>query len=1089
MTLYAANLKKLYFSSERQEERSSIRHRLHRLIHGLSYDNWSEDSIGNLFQETEGWVDREDKIFLARLYLKKASSPHKKAALYRAIILSLFDNGQYTEMMDYIKSYINILPAQQRLDALMWALRLTMATGNPEWAWRLTQWALPRFSEQVAFLDQAIVVARQTGRKSMLVRLMKKRLSIQPNHDQAWALFRLLVASGDVREATRYIKMLDETKLRPRQQRLIAQVYEWQGRPKDALSWWLQYARHVKNRAVEEKLWRLAIGMRRLDLAQRILEQAATARALTFPETKELVSIYLAKGLMGKAKRLLERQVEKLDYGKEITTLLYQFYLDSHDYASAASLLRKGIEAGKLSVEKWVDYARLLWALRRSSQAYDALKEHESTLVGHKRYWEMRLSLAIYENDFVDASRSYRMLRNRFKDWRGNAFLLNDIANGLILGGRKRLAAHFLYEFGDVEKKLYAVRIVLELGDVDQASTWLSQIEYPKSPKSQSVYWALQARLFELKGELKLAWEGWGRALLSEPNNVDIQKAFIWSLIAHAKELKSESAFLKGYLDALQARMPASQDNDWTAILAYGYMSIGEYARALYWFKQGLPFHQENPDWLLGMAEAFKLSGLPVYADRLKQYVWRTLLTRYIAEGLQVEDQRQLLALTHQFLGAPVAWSLLKEVGRHFSERLRVEVLMEWALAQSDVLSAQYYYGQARRLGIKLPGWQQLGYGLMMSDEAILHHVLTHYQYLPQADRVVALNRLGMSGKAVSEGLAALEWASGDTVVAQVRRAVVSVRSALENGLLVGVKATTRDILDIGLFEAKIGRIAGGKRAWGVDLKRYVLHSTQILPVYQKDQADARLMWQTGGSRYLGRLTVSLQDRAFRQVAGMDIDWKYQYGQRLRYGVRLYQATRPEVSGTLWGWGLQEGGETQIEYIAERNVYMNMAAGWRRFASLWGERVGEGPYAQATLTYQLWDGDPVWRVGGTLEWFSATVSKPSRIPRLLALFAVTPPVETILPSEYGRVGLTTQWQHGEVHRISHASPSPRWSVEMSLGYQWVRNVFDYGVYAGLGWRVMSDDELGISIRWGTDGLSTTQPYWESRLTYSVFWGR
>ena len=82
----------------------------------------------------------------------------------------------------------------------------------------------------------------------------------------------------------------------------------------------------------------------------------------------------------------------------------------------------------------------------------------------------------------------------------------------------------------------------------------------------------------------------------------------------------------------------------------------------------------------------------------------------------------------------------------------------------------------------------------------------------------------------------------------------------------------------------------------------------------------------------------------------------------------------------------------------------------------------------------------------------------------------------LLQSRYGQLYVGTSWRRGIPGALVRTKPQYTWLVDVTAGWQWLDQTFNYGINTGIGFEVLGDDELALTFGYqsapqGGDGQS------------------
>lgn len=1024
--------------------------------------------------ETERWL------------LRHAVSPEEAARWRVRLFAHLWMAGRFKQAMAVFDHMAGAAAGRERKAWGRLRVRLWLAAGRPDRALNAARQLARTWPNDPAVLRLAIDVARQNGRLDLQQRWMEYLLRLQPHDRQlAWQLFQVVLGQGRLKAALALVPYLGPPeKLSTLQIKRIAQVHDWNGQVREGWHWWLRYARRTGRIADWRRAWRLAIGLGQLEAARALLERLQRRRPLTEEERNQLYGVYLALGETDKARRMLETEYRRQPWNAKLARRLYRLLVDMERLPEATAVLL-GLEArGVLMPALRVELANMLWLQRAPELAYAALV-HAKEMPRDPRYWRRRLELATYLERFDDAREiAWRLLQEKTVD---QAVLdqLSQVVQGLILEHRTVEAArllHALFRRTDkLEYGLQAVALALQGNRPELARRWLNGIDQPRTGSLAARWWALKAQLALRSDQVEQAVAAWEQAHVLAPDDPDIRAGLIWTLIDHVDRYGDR---LRSYLDFFA--LTADRRPDVQPLLAYGYLALGNYRGSLHWFRVGLPRHRQDNDWLMAMAEALDKRGWYAYARRLQAHVWRQLRPRLLAGELKGVTAERALRLTRTFAGARAADNLTRTARMQLDEAGRLLLLLEWALADGRRIWAHYYLQRALAHGVHLPGWERLSLALDANDGSALEWALRRFNRLPVADRMFARQLLGRRTAALTDGLTALDARKDEQTIAQIRAMTVSIRSDLDNGVRLSRLWRHRDALDASGWGVTLARLYPEH---ALRLQMIPLHLTGRVPFRSGlgDQLEVRLGWRRWGRDWQLRLEGLHIGRRQRDSWGGRIEWFRRLDAGLGYHLTAAFNQRADYSDALWGWGLDSYAGVRVDYGVDSRTRLSGAFEWHHIDSAWGVHLGEGPRVTASMTYTLFVHDPTWEVGADLQWYRFD-GDPLADGHLNDLFLTPPGADTILTREFGRIGISSVWYHGQVHRIAHEVPSPHWKLGVNLGYVWTRQVVDYGIEAGLGWRIEGDDELGLTAAFSSETVAGG-PSFEVKLSYNRYMGR
>ncbi|OJS98250.1 tetratricopeptide repeat protein [Marinobacter nauticus] len=250
---------------------------------------------------------------------------------------------------------------------------------------------------------------------------------------------------------------------------------------------------------------------------------------------------------------------------------------------------------------------------------------------------------------------------------------------------------------------------------------------------------------------------------------------------------------------------------------------------------------------------------------------------------------------------------------------------------------------------------------------------------------------------------------------------------------------------------------------------------------------DARLQLQNNTSNTL--LTVSLghltRSGGSKTTAGAEISGQPWDRFSITAGAELNE--RPLDSAEAWWLASRDSFYTSATYQPFPRLLLFSRLESLSFDTNTGTALGSGYGLDAIGSYTLFREDPGWQLSlgyrrqslnleGALDTNTARQLEPGASPG------------SLVAADYERIGVESRWYHGEPHALYRTAPEPRFFVGLAAGYVLSTSSPDFGVNLGMGWRVVGDDELALSLDYTSDGLDGSTRT-DLNLTYTIYFGR
>ncbi|WP_150912072.1 tetratricopeptide repeat protein [Marinobacter halotolerans] len=234
-------------------------------------------------------------------------------------------------------------------------------------------------------------------------------------------------------------------------------------------------------------------------------------------------------------------------------------------------------------------------------------------------------------------------------------------------------------------------------------------------------------------------------------------------------------------------------------------------------------------------------------------------------------------------------------------------------------------------------------------------------------------------------------------------------------------------------------------------------------------------------------LSASLLPRYQKNDLALSASYDWQVFDRIVFGTGYRFRERTPDSAEAWWLTRRHRAYFSVGYTPFSRMNLNSQVEQLTVNSLEDDQLAEGFGLDLNATYTLFRNDPAWTVsaGYRNQQLSLTDALPASTTE-----ALNQPLAPagLLTENYERIGVSTRWFSGEPHALYRSTPSPRLFLGLDAGYVLSTSSTEFGVDAGLGWRLLGDDELALSGRWSSEGLDGDGRT-ELNLTYTLYLGR
>ncbi|WP_168203204.1 tetratricopeptide repeat protein [Marinobacter fonticola] len=979
---------------------------------------------------------------LLQMLQEQADSPRQKLALARRLAKLHEAQNQPGAAAEVLKAQLTEA-TDQELDPLVDdILRLQLASGNPRGALETFRAFIADDDMAQRDLEQGIRVARMAGAPDDARRWLGRLAGTQPNNlDLQRELLIAQLADNRVDQALTTIRRLQRhpKELSQDDRQRVAQVLEWNNRPKEALPIWLQLYRETGSSLAYERGRALSDSLADRNAIASLLKLAEARGQLDPKGYRALAETRIRDGRIDQALAALERGLQQYPGSAMLQAGQLDLLINTRDYQGAIDAL---LARSAMSDEQRLQLANLYWRTRRPEDAFESLdfEAEDPTLNAEVR--ASRLRLGTYLGRTHQIRDDYRRLLDDIDTV--SPVLQDQLLNLAVVFGdyaaASRLSQMRYSATGDTRylasNAEYQAVLANWGGVTDTLDRWLTV-----SPAAEQLprYWTLRALAYQQQGQLAAADQAYRRAYQLQPDDREVLTGWAWLQLNDVQRFQDTLPHLLARL----AREPTPETN---AVLAYGYSALGDTWQARQWFLRGLSRHSREPEWLWSTANVLEQTGNHRSADallaRLEPQDFANAESRlafYRSRGLDRQARRLL------------ARSLELDV-ENVAERRRD--LGNQAQNDDNALLAESWYARAG---------------------------LPHASLLYPAPE----NREQQAAR-LSRQLESLESPETPATARERLRDTINLQQQFPRSLQLG-----SEWQDLGSFRVHQTRLSG----------RYAMNDVIVEAEARSLNASGsgRLRREPDRSNE-GSIALTLPGKRFDTTLGVEqlaraegheTAWQLEtrWAPADRWAVSLGLGRNERAPDSAESWWLVD---RDREYVGANYAPWSRLSLYGQLAALHhhsedGEKLGNGYSASLTGSYTLWREDPVFTLSAGYQRQSLNLTDP--LPPSIQTQLDTPlEAGSLLTEDYERLGIAARWSHGEPHATYRTAPSPRAFVEIGSGYVLSTKTPEIGIGAGVGWQLFGDDELALSGRWTSEGLDGSGRA-DLNLTYTIFPGR
>ncbi|MGM0767948.1 MAG: tetratricopeptide repeat protein [Pseudomonadota bacterium] len=286
------------------------------------------------------------------------------------------------------------------------------------------------------------------------------------------------------------------------------------------------------------------------------------------------------------------------------------------------------------------------------------------------------------------------------------------------------------------------------------------------------------------------------------------------------------------------------------------------------------------------------------------------------------------------------------------------------------------------------------------------------------------------------------------------------------------------------------GQFSHDRFRWLFSSKQFEARGRGRLNQRPDSHNESRLELENNRSNLRLWLSAGHLER-FNQIdttAGIEVGGAVTDRITLTAGYRLGERT-PDTAEAWWLTSRDRGYLT-LGYTPFSRLNLSAQAEQFDVNELNGRGLATGTGLDLNATYTLFRQDPDWTLSTSYRNQQSDIRgsfSPETQAALDQPLGVPLNPGDLISREYERLGIRSRWSHGEPHALFRSTPSPRLFLGLGAGYVLSTSTPDFNLEAGLGWRVLGDDELALSGRWSSENLDGNART-DVKLTYTLYFG-
>ncbi|MEX5544141.1 tetratricopeptide repeat protein [Pseudomonas pergaminensis] len=984
-------------------------------------------------------------------------------------------------------------PGEQREYAQL-AFNSLLSAGRDEQAAQVLADQLPMLTNpqtDVAWLKQGVDVAVATKQFELAQRVLEQWHALEPDNPSIpLKQFHVRLAINDLAGAWDTGQQLtvdypDDIELLEQ----MAKLGEWRGENEAALGYWIRVLKLKEDAQVREHAWRLASQQFDFDRSIPLLAEIMQQRALTDTELDALIYGHESRGTPAEAEAWLRTYLRKYPSHRLAWTRLLQNLENTGQFAAKGTLYKDYAKRYKLTTDELVDWASTEMKLFNEQAAWEVVKSADAS-IDDPEYWRTRAALA------WDLERDEDLRVSLEKLLSLNGKLVSGDESQLITLYRTRdpqralaLMVASWHRAQDPQRLVEALQLAQELEEWDQVVALLEDAKKYPDAYEQAQVLAVRGALAIEQGDSAEAERLYLLGLSRYPNDNLFRERLTWLYVDQA-----DTAKLKPLLTKWRAY--AREDRLLWLPFASASQLLGRDAEALAWYRLYLKLSPN--DWLVqaAYADALETSGYQDAAQRLRL----KLLRNPEADNLQPSSQRYaiwLRLMSSSYSPRKAQQELLKwKDGSPSMKQLWFERLLARLDATNQEAQKDDWLAWARTQGLKVDRYEQIQEALRSRNKAQVETLLASSDLNP-AQRAQALSRLNRNNEALETSLSALGDDQPGSVNEQLRRQAVEIHESTPQGALLSYQKQDFGGLSFDSPRLEIAHNLGDKWYADVEIEHGKYKGDDVISSRIGEESNAALTLIRSVENGSWKLFADTSQRQDDDRNGLGLSRMWQLGTSHQLETGLDWHRKSDDSGLMRAFGQQDRAWVGGRHGLTARDQLSWEVAQRSFSTRAGDSLGTGHAVKLELNHTLEFAGPNWTVRSGVDYQKNSV-KDRNLDYLSSrnggAIKITPQstdpdtgaldpldVDTVtgadlLQSRYGQLYVGSSWRRGIPGALVRSKPQYTWLVDMTAGWQWTDQTFNYGINTGVGFEVLGDDELALTFGYqsapqGGDGKS------------------
>ena len=961
--------------------------------------------------------------------------------------------------------------ASERREYAQLAFNSLLAAGRGDQASRVLADELDQLKDpqtDAPWLEQGVDVAVGSQRFDLAQRFLDQWRVLQPDNPQILRKeFGMRLALGDLAGAWESGQQLvAEHPDEPALLEQMAHLGEWRGDGQAALAYWIRVLALHEDPQTREHAWRLASQQFDFDQAIPLLAQIMEQRALTDVELDALIYGHESRGTPTQAEAWLRAYLKKYPAHRLAWTRLVQNLENTGQYAHKAEVYQTYSKRFALTTAERVDWANTYLKLFDNQSAWGVMQV-DNRKIADEEYWRLRSALAWdleLDNELQTSLEKLLTLRGSLNSGDESQLITMyrtsnpQRALTMMVGSWNRLQ--------DPQRLVEALQQAQDLQDWPQVAALLKSAEQNPDAYEQAQVLSIRGALAVQQGQPEEAQRLYLLGLSRYPDDNQFRERLMWLYID-----QGNTTALKPLLT--EWRKQAREDRILWLPFASASQLLGRESEALAWYR--LYLKTSPQDWLVraAYADALEGAGYTDAAQRLRLKLLRS------PEGEEIKPSSQRYAVWLRLMASSYSPGKASQEVSQWKDGspAMLQLWFERLLARLDATNQESQKDQwldwARSQGLKVERYEQIQQALRSRNKQHVETLLASNDLNP-AQRAQALSRLGRFGEALDLSQSALGDDQPAAVREQLRRQAVELQELTPQGALLSWHQQDFGGLEINGPRLQVGHNIGDQWYANVELEQGTYNSDQLIESRMGEENNAGLTLQRfveDGSYKLFADTSQRKDDD-RNGLGLSRTWQLGASDQIESGLDWHR--KSEDSGLMRAFGQHDSVWLGGRHGLSARDQLSWEVAQKSFSTREGDSLGNGQALKMEYNHTLEFAGPNWTLRSGVDYQHNNVddrtlndlSSANGGPVKNVDNSDDPSVVTasdLLQSRYGQLYVGSSWRRGLPGALVRTRPQYTWLVDVTAGWQWFDQTFNYGINTGIGVEVLGNDELALTF--------------------------